>query len=395
MDKPKHINGCDEVASSDNSMKADKNDSIIEQPMETSEISNSERTTKKTREGTKIMLALIIPLIISVIALIASIIGNVLQYCSYRDQIRQYEEQQTPELHCRYNYNSIKDILNFTIINVGLVDASSVWANESIYMIIDDQVYEGVDVPHYNYLVYNNSREKMWDIPRDRNQPIELPSFQHRAFDYLMNRFQTEIISKWTISYASVMSQKRYILEAFFVHDLTDRNPKNLINTTGGTLKRDRILDYIASGPVHQIRIFDITKDLELDAPINYRITKDYSIHPLNSWTKLSIEEYNNTVYWSGSGESQVADDAKGTVKYIWRCKNGEWEKWVSVGPRSLVATQPMRMPKTYLNYEDAERVESDPTLLEPSITDPEKRKAVEKEILGKARQKFIKNRVK
>jgi hypothetical protein len=194
MDKSNDINHCSEITSSDTTQTVSKKDSMIRQSIEASEISNSKRNAENTREGTRKMLILIIGLVISVIGLIVSVIGNVLQYSSYRSQIKQYEEQQTPELDCRYSYNSIKDTLNFAIINVGLVDASSVWVNESIYMIIHDQVYEGVDVPHFNYLVYNGSREKMWDIPRDKDQTVELPRFQHKAFDYLMDRFHSNII---------------------------------------------------------------------------------------------------------------------------------------------------------------------------------------------------------
>ena len=58
-------------------------------------------------------------------------------------------------------------------------------------------------------------------------------------------------------------------------------------------------MTYLSAGPVHQIRIFAFTNDFELDTPIDFRITKGGTIHPLYSWTKLSIEEYNNTFYWS------------------------------------------------------------------------------------------------
>jgi hypothetical protein len=321
------------------------------------------------------------PLIVSILALILTNVYNWANLAHYR-------EQQTPELDCRYEYNGIKDSLGFRVSNVGLVDARSVWATESIFMIINGKVYEGTDVPHFNYIVCGGSRDRMWDIPRRNWQPVELPKYQHLAFVGLMKRFQTEIVSKWAISYSPLASSKRFSREEYFLHDLSDAMPRKLTDITGGPAKRDRITAYIASGPRHEITICDLTDDFELDAPSDYRVTKDYSVHPVHPYTRLSIEEINNTRLWSMSGKPQVADDVKGTLSYIWKHKDGKWSKWTSVRG-GVWTTQPFSMPQTYLNPEDAERLKLDPTLLTPSKYDPE----IEKQIREKAREKFIRMR--
>lgn len=320
------------------------------------------------------------------------IIGNIVQYFSYRAQIIQYREQQTPELDCDYSYSHTHDTLNFIITNTGLVDASNVWAEESVFMIIGDQVYEGVDVPHFNWIVYNGSRDKIWDIPKnDRDQEVELPRLQRKAFDYLMNRFQTSIISKWTISCTSAISQKRYEYDEFFVHNLADRSPKRLEETTGGSIKRDQIMTYLSAGPVHQIRIFALTNDFELDAPIDFRISKDGTIHALHSWTKLTIEEFNDTFYWSSEAPPQVSNDITGSLRYIWIYSKDGWGKFTQIKGKTQVATQAITIGIGYLDFDDRKRVEANPDLLRKGTGD--KKKAIE--LLNKVREKFIKNRYK
>jgi len=325
-------------------------------------------------------------------SIVILIIGNIVQYFSYRAQIIQYREQQTPELDCDYSYSHTHDTLNFIITNTGLADASNVWSGESVFMIIGDQVYEGVDVPHFNWIVYNGSRNKIWDIPKnDREQEVELPRLQRKAFDYLMNRFQTSIISKWTISCTSATSPKRYKYEEFFVHDLADRSPKRLEKTTGGSLKRDQIMTYLSVGPVHQIRIFALTNDFELDAPIDFRISKDGTIHALHSWTKLTIEEFNDTFYWSSEAPPQASDDITGSLRYIWKYTEGEWGKFTQIKGKMQVMTQVMTTAIGYLEADDRKRVLSNPDLLSKGTGD----KTKAKELLNKMRDKFIKNRYK
>lgn len=326
------------------------------------------------------------------IATVILLLGFTLECSSNRNQIKQYKEQQTPELTCNYSYSHGHDALGFVITNTGLVDASNVWAEESVFLIIGDQAYEGVDVPHFNWIVYNGSREKIWDIPKNSSdQEVELPRLQHKAFDQLMGRFQTSIISKWAISCTSPTSQKRCRYDVFFIHSLSDRLPKRLEETTGGTLKRDQIRTYLSAGPVHQIRIFALTDDFELDAPVDFRITKDGVIHPLHSWTKLSIEELNKTFYWHSEAPPQCSDDITGSLRYVWKHRKGGWAKLNQIKGKTQVMTQVMTTAVGYLNPEDRKRVEANPDLLRKGTGD--KTKAIE--LLNNVKEKFIKNRYK
>lgn len=390
MDEQKETEECDETGLTNSAPKA--NDSAVVDSTASPELLCSNETPEKTKEGDKTMLTLVIPLILTSVGLIIALIANIMQYSSYHSQIEQYREQQTPELDCDYSYSHTHDTLKFIITNTGLVDASNVWAEETVFMIIGDQVYEGVDVPHFNWIVYNGSRDKIWDIPKsDRDQEVELPRRQRQAFDNLMNRFQTSIISKWTISCTSATSHKRYKYDAFFVHDLSDKFPGRLENTTGGARKRDLIMTYLSAGPVHQIRIFAFTNDFELDTPIDFRITKDGTIHPLYSWTKLSIEEYNNTFYWSSEAPPQRSDDITGSLRYVWIYNKDGWGKFTSITGKTQVMTLAMTTGIGYLDFDDRKSVEANPDLLRKGTGD--KTKAIE--LLNQVREKFIKNRYK
>jgi hypothetical protein len=301
---------------------------------------------------------------------IGAIIGNGIQCRSHLAENTRYLQQQTPQLNCDYKLNSRKDQLGFSIRNVGLIDAHDVWANEAIFMIVDGQVYEGPDVPRFNYLVCNSSRLKMWDLRRDvdAEQSIALPGLQAKAFESLMERYKTDLVSKWTISYSSPASGKRYAIEEYFLHTLSERLPKRLTDTVGGQAIRNRIDDYQASGPKHEIRIFVSTEDFELDAPINYLVMKDYSIQPLHPWTRLSVEEIRNALLWTVDFvEPEIADDTQGSVQYIWKCTDGRWSKLISC-TRAFVATKSSRTLTGCLTPQDAERVKRDPTILGDQI---------------------------
>jgi len=329
-------------------------------------------------------------MVIVLVPLAASIVGNVVQCRSYRNEKARYLEQQMPQVDCDYELQSLPDQRGFSIRNVGLVDARDVWARETIFAIINDQVYEGTDVPHFNYLVFNGSRTKIWDIPKDGEQNLTLPSLQAKAFETLMQRFQTELISRWTISYSSPVAGKRYTVEDYFLHTPSERMPKRLTDTVGGQTLRNRINDYLASGPKHEIRIFGLTEDFELDPPLHYLIMKDLSIRPIHEWTKLSIEEIQNSfMEITDFVEPEIADDTTGWVQYIWNHKDGRWSKFVNQ-KRAFVVTKSFRMLWTYLTPEDAERVKKDPSLLGSGKRNPER----EREVQENAKQKYIQGRI-
>jgi len=85
----------------------------------------------------------------------------------------------------------------------------------------------------------------------------------------------------------------------------------------------------------------------------------------------------------------------KGSVKYIWGCKDGKWQKWTKGEGASRWITKQMLLLPGYLSKEDAERVRQKPKLIR--LSDPDKQpssgeqaKELEKEITEKARIKFL-----
>lgn len=331
-------------------------------------------------------------------SIIIFLIGCLITHIYYRHHARQYLEQQVPEIDCYYKYLAIDDKCEFNIKNVGLVDCKNVWVEEKIYVIVDSDVYEGEDVPRFVYLMFKDSRTKMWDLPKkDPEKPIKLRKLQRTAFRRLVEKYEPKIISRWIISFSSETSSKRYSSEEYFIHNLEDRIPQNLHSCVGGESILNKIKDYLALGPPQAIRIFDLTEDFELNTPVHYWINKDYSIIPLYSTTKLSIEEINNSVYFCQSSGPQVSDDMRGTITFIWKYKDGKWSKWISIGPQSQVVTTVMRTWFSYLIKDDAERVRKNPELIK--FLDPnrpprskERQKEIEKEIREKARKNILVN---
>lgn len=349
------------------------------------------KTRKKsvnTKTGRKTMNWQLITTIIAVGGLVA-------QHFYYRSQKKQYIEKQSPELDCYYEYLALKDTCEFYVQNVGLVDCKNIWVEEKVFVIVDDEVYEGDDVPHFNYFIFKDSRTSMFDLPKNLAHPIELETLQRKAFARLNDKFQSKIISRWLISFSSRVSSKRYQLEKYCIHTLEDRIPQDLELYVGGISILNKIRSYLTSGAKQSIRIFDLTMDFELNTPTSYLINEDYSIVPLFPWTTLSIEEMNKSRFFTATGETQPSDDMKGSVKYIWVYKDGKWQKWTRGEGVSRWITEQMLLLPGYLSKEDAERVRKNPKLLRSS--DPDKqplseaqRKELEKEITEKARIKFL-----
>lgn len=333
---------------------------------------------KKAKQEKESHISIIITIVLAIVAL-------VIQHYYWRSQVRQYKEQQAPELDCYYEYFATDDVCKFQLKNVGLVDCENIWVEERLFVIVDGEVYEGDDVPHFNYLVFDDSRTRMWDIPKDSEQLIELQELQHRAITRLREKFKAEIISKWEMSFSSESSSKKYYFEKYFIHAVDDRMPQELESYIGGVSILNSIKDYLALGNKQSIKIFDLTMDFELDTPTNYLIDKDYSIFPLSPWTILSIEDFDNSLHFYAEGEPQPADDAKGTIWLGWKYEDGKWGKWTIVGPKSLVYTKPIRMEIYYLSKEDAERVRRDPKLISAG-----RQRETKKEIREKALAKFL-----
>jgi len=327
--------------------------------------------------------------------IVIAVVGLVAQHLYYRSQKKQYIEKQSPELDCYYEYLALKDTCEFYLKNIGLVNCKDIWVEEKIFVIVDDKVYEGDDVPHFNYFVFKDSRTRMFDLPKNLAYPIELEKLQRKAFARLFDKFQSKIISRWLISFSSSVSSKRYQFEKYFTHTLEDRIPQDLELYVGGMSILNKIRNYLTSGAKQSIRIFDLTMDFELNTPTSYLINEDYSIVPLFPWTTLSIEEMNKSRFFTATGETQPSDDMKGSVKYIWVYKDGKWQKWTKGEGVSRWATVQMLLLPGYLGKEDAERVRKNPKLLRSSDADKQpsseaQGKELENEITEKARIKFL-----
>ncbi len=331
------------------------------------------------------------------ITTIVAVVGLVATNLYYRSQKKQYIEKLSPELDCYYEYQALKDTCEFYVKNVGLVDCKNTWLEEKIFVIIGDEVYEGDDVPHFNYFVFKDSRTSMFDLPKNLEHLIELEILQRKAFTRLHDKFQSKIISRWLISFSSRVSSKRYQLEKYYIHTLEDRIPQDLESYVGGISILNKIRSYLTSGDKQSIRIFDLTMDFELNTPTSYMINTDYSIVTLFPWTTLSIEDMNNARFFTSTPETQLSGDMKGSVKYIWVYKDGKWQKATKSEGVSRFVTGVIITPLGYLSKEDAEKVKKNPKLIR--LFDPDKQpsseeqeKEFEKEITEKARIKFLEN---
>lgn len=117
---------------------------------------------------------------------------------------------------------------------------------------------------------------------------------------------------------------------------------------------------------------------------------KDLSIRPIEEWTKLSLEEIQNSFMENlDFVEPEIADDTTGSVHYAWKCTYSKWSKFVTLR-KDRVASKSFRMLSTYLTPEDAERVKKDPSLLGSGKRNPEK----EREVRENAKQKYLQGRI-
>lgn len=334
--------------------------------------------------------------IMSAIAVTISVIALICGICYHLSAVGRYKEQQAPDIDCYYEYFAKEDVCKFHVKNVGLVDCKDIWVEEKVFVIVDEEVYEGDDIPHFNYLVFNGSRTRMWDLMKDSSQAIELEGLQRKAFSQLFKKFQAKVISKWAISFSSKASSKKHKVEKFFLHTLDDGMPQELESYVGGISIHNSVRDYLATGSKRSINIFDLTMEFELDTPRNYWIDKDYSIIPLYPRTTLSIQDINDSLLFCAESEAQAADDSKGSISYAWKHIEGKkWQKWVQVGPGASTVSKPMILVMGYLSKEDREKVLKDPKLLK--FLDPNRKpvsikqnKEKEKEIREKALEKFL-----
>lgn len=299
-----------------------------------------------------------------------------------------------PQIDCFYKFYADSNRHELIIKNVSLADSKDVWANEEIFVIINNNVYEGKDIPHYNYVVYNNSRTRMWDLKRGQQVELRQIENQNLALEKLKTRWYPTIISRWNLSYSSVSTLKRYYVEKYFLYDPQDGLFKVIGIDEGKESILNKVRDYLSVGKSRSINIFELTGDFELDAPQSYLIESNYSVRPLYQWSKVTIKEFNESrLFCPGSMDIQPSDDMKGSVCYSWNYKDGKWEKGISLKGEGPVYSIPFQLELAYLPKEEAEQVQKNPKLLKYFDNNRKPPQETIAEVLEKARIKYLRER--
>jgi hypothetical protein len=331
---------------------------------------------------------------IPLFALLVSLAFNILQYQNNKSQKRQYEERLEPQIDCFYKYYADSSRHKLVIKNVSLADSKDVWANEEIFVVVNNEIFEGQDIPHYNYVVYDGSRTRMWDLKRGEQVELDQVEYQGLALQRLKEKLYPTIISRWSLSYSSVSTSKRYRVEKYFLYDLQDGLFKEIGVDTGHESVLNRVRDYLSVGKTRSISIFDLTGDFEIDAPNSYLIDASYSIRPLYLWSKVTIREFNESRLFNlGGYEIQPSDDVEGSIRYFWEYKDGKWEKGVFFTGKGPVYSKPMQLPLAYLPKDEAEQVQKNPKLLKYFDSNREAPNESVEQVLEKARIKYLRER--
>lgn len=309
--------------------------------------------------------------IIKNLLLFVPLITLVCGYFYYTSEINRYKEQQKPEIDCNYKYfyNRQKPEHKFIIENTGSIDCTNIWAKEKIYLIIDGKVYESNDTPHFNYFVYNGSRDSIWNLKKGEEVEVKINPLQITAIGLLKEKFKPIIITKWKFIYSKENLSKKYFYEKYFTFDFHDRIFKELDSSVGGKSYINKINDYLSFDSNRYIDIFVLTGDFEINPPKAFLVMKDFSILPLNPWTKLKIEDFNNSLlFYPGGLEIQPSDDIRGGfLFYDWYYENGKISKEIIAkdkGRVELLYYKAWPMPLVYLSKEDEEKVIKNPEIL-------------------------------
>lgn len=330
---------------------------------------------------------------VMVFALLVSILFNINQ-CSQNNRII---KQSPPELDLNYSFDADSNKLSLDIKNIGLVDCDKVWVEEKIYIIIDSMVYEGVDIPHFNYFVFNDSKDKLFELDKDDNHVLKIDNLQYLAISQLIERFHSKVFSHWKLTYISASTNKQFSTEKYFLHENLNQLPTELILTTGGFGLKERIENYRKHGVESKIKIFTLTNKFELNTPDVFLITKDAEIRSLDNKSNLSIEELREVHLILGSPQIQISNELKGTIRNVWsydRVKN-EWGENMEASNNWKFHTQPFKSLLGFLSLEDYKKVlnnkEEYSDILSLSLYFS-KEEASKDEILLKAKENFLKN---
>ena len=295
----------------------------------------------------------------------ALIVGSIY----HTSAIDRYKEQSTPEIdgNYKYFYHLPKTEYKFIVKNTANVDCANIWAIENIYLIVNGKVYESKDTPHFNYFVYNGSRDKIWNLKKGDEVELKINPLQITAFDLLKEKFNPIIITKWKFICSKENSSKKYLFEKYFIFDFNDRIYRESDSYVGGNSYIKKINDYIDFGPNKYIDIFAVTGDFEINPPKTFLVMKDSSILPLTPWTKLKIEDFNNSLlFYPGGLEIQPSDDiGSGSIFYNWNYANGKFSKGITLkNVPEFFYLKAWTMPPHYLSKEDKEKVTKKPEIL-------------------------------
>lgn len=307
----------------------------------------------------------------SYIVILLETIALIAGFFYYTAEIKRYKEQLIPEIDCNYKYfyNKSKPEYKYIVKNTGSIDCTNIWAEEEIYLIIDGKVYESNDTPHFNYFIYNGSRDSIWNLKKGEEIEAKINPLQITAFDLLKEKFKPIIITKWKFNYAKKNSSKKYFYEKYFIFDFHDRIFKELDSYVGGKSYVNKINDYLSFGTNRYIDIFVLTGDFEINSPKVFLVMKDFSLLPLNPWTKLGIEDFNNSLlFYPGDKEIQPSDDIReGFLFYDWYFENGKISKRIRVECKTgekLFYLKAWHMQLYYLSRKDKEKVVRNPEIL-------------------------------
>lgn len=300
-------------------------------------------------------------------------------------------DQLTPEIDCYYNYETATEQTKLIVGNTGFVDSRDVWLSETVYVIRDGQVYEGVDVPHLSHFLYHGSRRSMWDLAKGAREVLDLAEDQRLAFSQLWENLGAICVSRWTLTFSKTATTKRYSLTRDFIYDPSERVFRDPGAYIGGGALISAIDEYLFGGDRKTIGIHPMTKGFAIDPPKEYIITDDYDFVPLYPGKTVPLETFRRALLYSyGPIEIQSSDDlGDGSLRYSWRSEDGLWDKVIlCVGSVSVYSKAFLLDPTSrYLSEADRQRIEADPTLL-PASKGLEVNRTYD--IIDRARIKFL-----
>lgn len=179
------------------------------------------------------------------------------QLCSSRDELKllknRYDESKSAELAIDYRSVNMYDPPKLTISNIGDKKAESVWISEKIFLYADDSSIYECDLPRFDYVLFNGSSKRMFDIEANTDTVID---FSPKCFGYyrklILNKYPGRLIVQWNVDFDQENNSIRVKKSEYFV--LTRRDlPTNYLKTTGGYGMVEKIIQYEKFGPIRKL----------------------------------------------------------------------------------------------------------------------------------------------